>query len=337
MPLISIAGKARERGLAHGRELQDRVRATYEFYARHVFRTGPLGEAEIHHRAEQVRTIIHDFSADLAIELDAIAEGAGLEAWQIYALNARTEILNARVPECTALYFQKSGLLGQTWDWIRELEDLVVLIRYDYPGGRRLLTLTEPGMLAKIGLNDRGLGLCLNFLVSEQELDGVPVHVLARAILETGEVGEARSVIERSGFGKSTHFLVADDKGGCCSVEFANGARYELQPRNACLVHTNHCIAGCAESLPVPSSTERLTRARECIAGIDEPGVEAMRSILLDRGDPATPINTPYHTEELLGGLEVGTCAAIMMELGRRALQIKKGPGAEGPFRQYAL
>ena len=43
-------------------------------------------------------------------------------------------------------------------------------------------TLTEAGMLAKIGLNDAGLGVCLNLLntTADGGLDGTPIHLLLR-------------------------------------------------------------------------------------------------------------------------------------------------------------
>ena len=49
------------------------------------------------------------------------------------------------------------------------------------------VTLTEAGILAKIGLNDAGLGVCLNLLdtTADGGLDGTPIHLLLRQVLET--------------------------------------------------------------------------------------------------------------------------------------------------------
>jgi len=337
IPLFTVAGTARERGLSHGRQLQDRIRATYTFYEQEVFRASPLDISEIRQRAEQIRDIVAAFNAECVIEIDAIAEASGLAPWQLYALNARTEILNARVPECTALYFQQTRVLGQNWDWFRTLENLVVLIKYKYPNGRTLLTLTEPGMLAKIGLNNCGIGLCLNFLVSEHELDGVPVHVLTRAILEASDLAEARRTITGSGFGKSSHFLTADDQGDCYSIEFAGGNSYEVQSESGCLIHTNHCIAENAQSMDVPTSVPRLSQACAWMSRINDYNRQDMTDVLLDDSAGPESINAPYHPEAQLGGLDVGTCATLVMELSERRMHIKKGPGAAGRFREILL
>ena len=48
-------------------------------------------------------------------------------------------------------------------------------------------TLTEAGILGKIGLNDAGLGVCLNLLSTTADggRDGTPIHVLLRQMLQS--------------------------------------------------------------------------------------------------------------------------------------------------------
>lgn len=163
-PHFSFSGDARTRGLAYGRALGERIHATFALYDDRLFSRSALLRTEIVERAERVRGLVGGFNGDYVAELDGIAEGASVARWQIYALNARTEILNANVGECTTLCFPKARLLGQTWDWVDALEDLAILVTYELLDGGRVLTFTEPGMLAKIGLNSAGLGVCLNFL-----------------------------------------------------------------------------------------------------------------------------------------------------------------------------
>ena len=55
------------------------------------------------------------------------------------------------------------GLLAQNWDWHPDLRasTVVWIVEHD---DRWFATLTEAGILAKIGLNSAGLGVCLNIL-----------------------------------------------------------------------------------------------------------------------------------------------------------------------------
>lgn len=338
-PHFSFSGTPRMRGLAYGHELRDRIQATYALYAERLFANSPFDAREIRQRAAEVRRLIAAFSPDYTAELDAVAAGADMPPWQIYALNARTEILNAPLGECTALYFQDTAILGQNWDWVSALEELAVLVTWTLANGRKVLAFTEPGMLGKIGLNDRGIGVCLNILFSAHKLDGVPVHIVTRALLDCGTLDEARALLARSGYGKSSHFLVADDSGNCCSMEFAGGERFELQPADGVLLHTNHCIAPMARNKAalIPTTVERLEQGRAWLGQTSSRDLASMKRILLDDSKGPTSINSTYHAEALLDNQDVGTCATILMDLKARQIEIKKGPGRDGEFSMVAL
>ncbi|MGD9602204.1 MAG: C45 family autoproteolytic acyltransferase/hydrolase [Gammaproteobacteria bacterium] len=335
VPLIEVKGAARDRGTAVGSLYRDRIRATWRFYADTVFASSKLGAAEITARAERVRGLVGDFKVDYCDEIDAVADAAGLARWELHALNARTEILNAKVGECTAVYLPATRTLGQTWDWLEALEAWVALTHYTYPSGLRILTLAEPGQLGKIGLNSAGLGMCLNFLVAPHALEGLPVHVLVRAVLECTTLDEVRALFARAGFGKSSHYLVADADGRALSYEFAGTRTGECAPVDGVYAHTNHCIAAQRDpdGYVVPTSPERLAAARRGAAAADGPdGVAALKQVLeFDDGTPAA-IRVRYRPEALLGGGNVGSCATVVMDLPGRTMHVRKGPYADRPF-----
>lgn len=328
-PHFRFGGTPSARGSAYGETLRERIQATYALYADSLFSGSALSSDDIRQRADIVRILIDDFSPDYTAELDALAQAANLARWQVYALNARTEILNAAIGECTAIYFEQSRVLGQTWDWVAPLEDLAVLVTWELPNDHSVLTLTEPGMLGKIGLNDRGLGVCLNILFSPHELDGVPVHILTRAVLDCGGVDEARAMLSHCGFGKASHLLLGDAAGNCCSMEFAAGERFEGEVSDGVLLHTNHCVApGAAnKAVLIPTTLERLQQANTKLEQNGARDLEALRQILLDGSAGALSINASYHPEPLLDNQDVGTCATVLMDLGARRMEIKKGPG----------
>ena len=83
---------------------------------------------------------------------------------------------------------------AQTWDWHRELAGGWAVL--EYPQARRpFVTLTEAGLLAKIGINSAGVGVLFNILSHRSDTGdgGVPVHAVARRILDSaGDVEAAR-------------------------------------------------------------------------------------------------------------------------------------------------
>ena len=77
------------------------------------------------------------------------------------------------------------GLLAQNWDWHPDCAATTVIWIVEHAHGW-FATLTEAGILAKIGLNDAGLGVCLNMLrtTADGGFDGTPIHLLLRQTLE---------------------------------------------------------------------------------------------------------------------------------------------------------
>lgn len=330
-PLVAIRGNARQRGLEHGRLLADRIRATVAYYLR-VFR---LPQAEVLRVADHFRDTIRAFDADYAREIDAIAEGAGLDPLLIYALNARTELLAIPPQECTAVYFQKTGLLGQNWDFAAELEDLTVVMSLTNETGHQIRMLTEPGLIGKIGLNSCGIGVCLNLLSVKKPLRGVPIHILLRAVLDSRSLDEARRRVTSAGVGTASNILVADAQGGCFDLEFTGDAAYELAPSNGTLVHTNHYLASpdATGHTPQGSSHARYDTAVRLAAACPEQSMMDLQALLGDQSEATLPICRPFATHHELG--PAGTLAGIVMDLPARRLLIRRGPHPSAPFEDY--
>jgi isopenicillin-N N-acyltransferase like protein len=338
-PEIAVRGPSAACGQAHGETLSGPIRETFAFYMERLFAGGPLDRAAIEARAHRVAGMVRAMTPTLADEIEGIAAGAGLPAWQIYVLNARTEILNARVGECSALYFAQSHVLAQTWDWVEPLEALCAVITHEREDGRRYVSLVEPGMLAKIGMNDAGVGVCLNILFAPHDLSGLPVHVLIAAVLHAPDFAAARAVMEGAGMGKASHLLVADGAGHGVSMEFMGDERHALTPQDGVLLHTNHCLAhgAAGRRQDLGHSCARYDHLAAAVGALSGRDFAAARTILSGGGGGAATLLQPYHEQSLLGNERVGTCATVLMELDERRFHIRRGPGADRPFISVVL
>jgi len=325
-PEITISGTPDERGFAHGETLSSEIEATIEFYAT-IFKKS---SDEIFDRAKHFRNVIRKYNPVYCEEIEGIAAGARIkEPLWIYALNSRSEILvlEATLPsiECTALCFQSTALLGQNWDWERQLENLAVLMRIRMHENHTIQMLTEPGIIGKIGLNSQGIGTCLNMLMGNKPLNGVPIHIVLRSILESKSLEEAKVAIKKSGYGKTSNILFGDRDGNFYDVEFAGDESFFIQNKTQFMVHTNHFLAR-----PINpndeyfcNSSTRLRVANEKASALSKFTVEEMKTILTDRSDPEYPILRTYKPDADLQ--EVGTVATIVMDLKTRQLHIRKG------------
>ncbi len=191
-------------GLAFGRSMSEQVEGTAVVYERLFRSVRGLSQRDVERLGQSLRRRLDTDHPHLSSEIAAIADGADLDPSRIFAVNARTEILAGRArPECTVLGMMPERthgpvLLAQNWDWHPDTAPSRVLWTVDCGEGRSFTTLTEAGLVAKIGLNSRGLGLCVNILGSSRDggVEGTPVHVLMRRVLEEcATVAEARALL----------------------------------------------------------------------------------------------------------------------------------------------
>lgn len=313
-PIVEVFqhASAYERGAAYGRAAAAQVAHSLASYAR-LFAFCGMAWGEACERAMRYLCLIEALDSLLADELQGLAEGSGQPLDAILALNCRTEILPAGYlggaphaagleegAECTAMCVgapasaDGHAWFAQNWDWIGRQRAALVLLKTADGAGRRITTLTEAGMLAKIGLNDAGFALGLNILRSlhDGEQPGLPVHVLLRHLLSCRSVAQARErlgVLAALGFGAASSIPCADAAGEVACFEVAPAGWAELAPSDGVVVHTNHfvCEPLLAQQAPMGafvSSAPRLQTAARHAA--QRPiGLDALQAFLRDESE----------------------------------------------------
>ncbi|MEQ9145077.1 MAG: C45 family peptidase [Parvibaculaceae bacterium] len=322
LPLITLNGDARSRGLQHGAALSTKIHRMIEVY-RGFF---GMSDAEVFEIAAHFRSVIRSFNPDYGVEIEGIAEASDTDPLWIYALNARSEFLSfVPATECTVLHFKGTPYLGQNWDWEESLEPLITLVRIERNDGPSILMMTEPGIIGKIGLNEAGLGVCFNFLNIDRPTNGLPTHILLRAILEAGSLDDARETIMRAGPGRSSNMLVADRQGDRFDIEFAATEQFEVPDKSAVMAHTNHYLDRDMFALPhiLENSTLRYDRVRTLEAEAQSLDRETMERMLSDTANPGNAICQSYRAREPLG--EMGTVCTLTMDLAAGDMAIRRG------------
>jgi isopenicillin-N N-acyltransferase-like protein len=262
-------------------------------------------------------------------------------------VNARTELLaGAARPECSAIGVlpERSGghtLLAQNWDWHPTLRESVVLWTIVEPDGRWLVTMSEAGMLAKIGMNSRGLGLCVNILESSGDggPGGIPVHVLMRLALQRcDDVAAAGALLEASEVSGSSCFNVGSP-GALASYEVSPAGVARIEPEDGVLLHTNHFLESVGDAEDVhrrdsPSTVARLEelerRVRRAPGQLDAAAVkEALRSH--DAGPNALCCHDPDN-ERYADRAE--TLVSVCLDLDQLRFEISEGAPCSWPYRE---
>jgi len=342
MPVVTVGGDATQRGLQHGEALREKIAACVGVYDN----TFELAEHEVAARAAHFENVTRAWHPELATEIDAIADASNQPRHWIWALNARSEIMSytgAQESECTSVWSSSTRTLAQNWDWMRELEPLTVVLDVTHEDDHRVVTVTEPGIVGKVGMSSAGTAVGLNFLYSPESLDGVPVHVLLRALLDARGRDEVETLIASAGTGRSAHVFLGTRAGVGSSIEYTGSRMWRRDADTEPLVHTNHFVNGGEESAELPqgagadNTQARYDRAVELV---DEHGVDdqpAIRSFLDDRGNDEYPICRTWAESPTLPGTETGTVCAIVMRLADGEMDVRLGPDPAGSWQTHVV
>jgi isopenicillin-N N-acyltransferase like protein len=274
-----------DRGVELGTRFAAEIAATVARY-RTLFETRATGAFDVDLWSERAWRAISRLAPEHAEEIAGIAQGAGLSVEQVASVNARTELLVAANPtgqtECSAVVSVPPGrppVAVQTWDWYDAMSAGWFTWTVPHPDGRVVQTVTEFGMLAKIGVNDRGVGVMLNMLhhrhdagaVAAGEI-GYPVHLLSRSILDdASSVDDAVRMATGVRTSASTALTVVDERGGAASIELFPGGPGVLEATDGVLVRTNHFVSeagrdGCLAATIGPSTELRRDHLVEAFA-----------------------------------------------------------------------
>jgi isopenicillin-N N-acyltransferase-like protein len=357
-PLISVTGGPRERGLQYGRQAAAQVRHSIGSYAALFAYDRGLDWSEITQLAEQYVPVFAESTPDLVEEMRGIAEGAGRDFLDIVALNARTELLAgighgpahpgfeaaqarnralgipergecttvAALPEATA---DGATYLAQTWDWNGGQRAACVIVRIQAPGDPEVLTVTEGGIMAKIGLNSAGLAVALNILRSKGDgrEPGMAVHVLLRAALQCQSVEQVVELAARSRAAASSCVTVADAYGRAVSLELTPAGLAEVRPQHGLLAHTNHCVDARLQAHesphdPASSTLPRITRAQALLeTARGRISSDTLMAILRDRhGAPLCICREPDLRVHPIDRME--SVLGVVMDLKRKVMHV---------------
>lgn len=353
LPLIVAQGSPTEIGAAYGGQARELIQANVEDY-REKFAAVGLGAAQARRLGEAFRSTTHDHTPRIATTLDAVAEASGVAVGDIYALNARTELMlpaGPQLPECTGVAVMPEHtaaghtLLAQNWDWYpSQLPYSLVLATRD-ERGHEIVCLTEAGMLAKTGLNSAGVGVCVNLLHCDRDglPGGVPYHVLIRAVLDQPDGISTSLKVTSLPRSASINLVIATAGGVAVDLEVAPGATGRVLPTDGLLTHANHFVSDIdvtdaiydvgGSSLFRDYRLRRLLadRAAERKVSVDDVA-DALRDHL---GFPYALCRHVNETDE--PELRSLTCSSVVMDLDERLMLVSQGPPCESPFLEVSL
>ena len=336
--VLGPADRGRELGERHRAEIARTVAAYRRLFAARA--TRPF---EVDPWAERAWATIAALAPAAADEIAGIAEGARVPVHEVAMLNARTELLAVADPtglvaECSTVVALPPGgvpVAVQTWDWYNAMADDWFVWTVPHPEGHVVRTLTEYGVLGKIGVSSRGVGVLFNMLrhgddaLAEVHGVGFPVHLLSRQILDTAQdADDAVAQALEASTSASTSITVVDTGGRSASVELFPGGPGVVRPEDGLLVRTNHFVSeegapGCLASTIGPGSDIRRTTLLEALRGRTPVSSEEVVAAMDHHAEEGSVCAHP--DADLDPVLRHATLATVTVDVGACELRVTAG------------
>lgn len=216
------------------------------------------------------------FSEGLSVEMEALAEAAGLTAAEAIAVGGFTDIVDVVratlgtapvLHECTGILNPASGALAQTWDMNMSAGEFVIMLRIEPNSGPRALVQTTTGCLGQIGLNEAGIGVGINNLASRGQA-GVTWPFVVRRVLEQTSLDSAVAVVLEAHLAGGHNYLLIGPDGRCVNIEAMPNSHHITSSTASPLIHSNHCLAEntALEEAPQPQNLVDDSHARLRVA-----------------------------------------------------------------------
>lgn len=260
--VVRLSGSPRERGLAHGAAVADRL----EYYWGQLVRdvtdcADPMGSDDLRAWILERSEVALAAAPDLEEEIRGMAEGAGVAYEVALSVNFGEEVCHlasmrsatrrAPTERCLAIVVppeqSASGgyLLAQTWDGPDWTPDPVLFFVEEDAG--RSVYLSDGGWVGGVGLNDRGIGSVHTGVgTSLDGTPGLPYPFIARRILQSGTVEEACAKAVQLPATAGCHFVVCDGE-RVVDVEVAgdkNATRPMAAPVSTCAHFGDPALTG---------------------------------------------------------------------------------------------
>ena len=366
---VRVSGGDHERGRQLGEAVRHRIEHSLDTYQR-LFSLCDISWPQAIEKGMRYFDHTLAYSPGFVDELEGIAKGSAMDIESLFTLNSRTEILppdfltravqsasSESLPErakgnggsalsrltstneCTSLATTSMDAvwLAQNWDWCGTQRQALCLVDAQTDVGLSYLTVTEAGMLAKIGLNSAGFAITLNILRTRDdgESPGIPVHVLLRQLLNCESVAQARQVVCSTSFSSSSNVMVADCTGDMASFELSPAGCKVLEADKGQLCHTNHflhqdLVADDVGRIGNQSTFNRLKRSESLIA--NSASFEDIKALLCDQSDGLESI-CRFPDESLPAIAQIETVCSVIMNLTKRTLAVS---GAQPSISNYS-
>jgi len=232
----------------------------------------------------------------------------------------------------------RAKIAGQTWDFDIEMAEHIILASVEI-GENRFLSILEPGMLGKLGMNRHGLVVGLSLLQDNfHDINnyGVPVHILLRMALDSSSAQEAMHRIDSlpdNMISSASCIMLLCPEGVGSFNELTAGNGILRQTCASPAAHTNHYLLKKNHFPLSNSSKHRYIVASEMVR--DANCLADFQRIFQDQREKLGPICRNFVSDDI--GMISGTITGFIGDCHRKEIYIMQGDPVDGNYEMFSL
>ncbi|WP_245415747.1 C45 family autoproteolytic acyltransferase/hydolase [Alteribacter populi] len=337
--ILNLSGSSYDIGLKHGEKAKKQVHNSLQTYERMFKEFAGTSWNQAREKALLHVKEIEKYNPNYIDEMDGLANGAGVTFEDILTLNARSEIVLINTTDgCTSFALinprKMDTWLAQNWDWKGNQVDSLIHLHIKQNDLPSIQMITEAGIIGKIGCNDKGVGVCLNALVTDTWQPKVPIHLGLRAVLESNSMEEAISRVKGNQMASSAHFLIASKSEEILSIEVSPVHTAKRKTNNGLLTHTNHIcdeeMKRKVEEEALPDSFERFAKVTNLLEKLNDKEVKKENLFRVLCNHDSYPNSICRHNSSVqIGREKMETVFSIVMNLSDNELTWIRGKPCE--------
>jgi isopenicillin-N N-acyltransferase-like protein len=343
---IDVSGPPRELGRQLGEAAREEIRDFCAVALERVNKTIHVSRHAAMAVARECLPLAERYNPAWIEELRGMAEAARVTLDELMLLQVRNQLQPEADAGCTSLSLgaplRHARVVAQNWDNDPALDEFTVVLTRRPTGQPAFTTVTQAGLIAYIGFNEAGIGLCLNTLPAPSRRVGVPHYFTVRGIYAADSLDGAVEAVRRAERAIPANIMLTTPQGPA-DLEITLGDVHVLRDEGAGrLTHTNHCrhpaLVSINEVFPeLIQSRARQQRIDELLDehSRDSLAVEDIERILRDHENFPRSICRHANNDPTTGFWQ--TVFSVIIEAEARQMHISRGNPCENAYETYHL
>lgn len=348
---IDVTGTPRELGRQLGEAAGEQIRGFCAIAMDRVNKTVAISRDAAMRVAHESIALAEGYSPSSMEELRGTAEAAHLPLEELMLIQIRNQ-LRAGDSGCTSLSIgqprSRARIVAQNWDADPALDPFTIVLTRRPEGKPAFTTITQAGLIAYIGFNSAGMGLCANTLPAPGRRLGVPHYFLLRGIYEATSLDEAVSAVQRGERAMPANVMLTTPQGPANLEITLDGVQLLTGDGTGLVTHTNHCkhpdLVAINDSFPeliqsharqkqidilLESAIPRTSTANA------EKWLDALKAAFSDHDGYPRSICRHVNEDQPTGFWQ--TVFSVIIEPDRQQMHITRGTPCSHPYETYHM